>query len=390
MSGPLQGNKRWLLVAVVLVMGGLAYLFWPSSGPEKSGMPAGGGAMPVTVEFVEPEAVTVPEELPGRVVPFQVAEVRPQVSGIVTERLFDEGSIVAEGQQLYQIDAATYQAAYDVAVANLEQAKAQLQVVRLTHKRLKKLLGSNAISEQEFDESAASLIRAQAAVSSSEAAVKQAQINVNYTKVYSPISGRIGKSTVTKGALVTANQAKALATVTQLDPVYVDMTQSSSEVQYLRRQFADLKALTVKLRHGRFSEPLQTTGRLQFHEMTVDPTTGSVQMRALFDNTQQELLPGEFVQASLQLPYQQAILVPQSITQRQANGDLTVWLVTANNQAERRVIQARRAVGSDWLITQGLSAGEKLVTSGYMNLQPGAEVMIKAPAANTNAQADQP
>jgi multidrug efflux system membrane fusion protein len=322
----------------------------------------------------------VTTELPGRTSAFRIAEVRPQVSGIVLKRNFTEGSDVEAGQSLYQIDPATYQADYDSAKGELAKSEAAAAIAHLTVKRYVPLVGTKYISQQEYDQAIADARQADASVIAAKAAVESARINLAYTKVTSPISGRIGKSSVTEGALVTNGQATALATVQQLDPIYVDVTQSSNDFMRLKQSIAqgslhkDNTSSTVELvmENGQ-SYPLK--GTLQFSDVTVDESTGSITLRAVFPNPQHTLLPGMFVRARVDEGVQpNAILVPQQGVTRTPRGDATVMVVNDKSQAETRPVVAVQAIGDKWLISEGLQSGDKVIVSGLQKARPGVQV----------------
>lgn len=334
----------------------------------------------VTVHVVESAPLAVTTELPGRTSAFRIAEVRPQVSGIVLKRNFTEGSDVEAGQSLYQIDPATYQADYDSAKGELAKSEAAAAITHLTVKRYVPLVGTKYISQQEYDQAIADARQADASVIAAKAAVESARINLAYTKVTSPISGRIGKSSVTEGALVTNGQATALATVQQLDPIYVDVTQSSNDFMRLKQSIAqgslhkDNTSSTVELvmENGQ-SYPLK--GTLQFSDVTVDESTGSITLRAVFPNPQHTLLPGMFVRARVDEGVQpNAILVPQQGVTRTPRGDATVMVVNDKSQAETRPVVAVQAIGDKWLISEGLQSGDKVIVSGLQKARPGVQV----------------
>ncbi|HBC8644813.1 TPA: efflux RND transporter periplasmic adaptor subunit [Citrobacter koseri] len=344
----------------------------------------------VTVHVVESAPLAVTTELPGRTTPFRIAEVRPQVSGIVLKRNFTEGSDIEAGQSLYQIDPATYQADYDSAKGELAKSEAAAAIAHLTVKRYVPLVGTKYISQQEYDQAIANARQADAAVIAAKAAVESARINLAYTKVTSPISGRIGKSSVTEGALVTNGQATELATVQQLDPIYVDVTQSSSDFMRLRQSVEqgslhkDNTRSNVELvmENGQ-AYPLK--GTLQFSDVTVDESTGSITLRAVFPNPQHTLLPGMFVRARIDEGIQpNAILVPQQGVTRTPRGDAMVMIVNDKDQVEARDVIATQAIGDKWLISKGLQPGDKVIVSGLQKARPGEQVKATtdAPAAN--------
>ncbi|EIQ79835.1 efflux RND transporter periplasmic adaptor subunit [Shigella flexneri] len=338
----------------------------------------------VTVHVVESAPLAVTTELPGRTTSFRIAEVRPQVSGIVLKRNFTEGSDVEAGQSLYQIDPATYQADYDSAKGELAKSEAAAAITHLTVKRYVPLVGTKYISQQEYDQAIADARQADASVIAAKAAVESARINLAYTKVTSPISGRIGKSNVTEGALVTNGQATELATVQQLDPIYVDVTQSSNDFMRLKQSVEqgslhkDDASSTVELvmENGQ-SYPLK--GSLQFSDVTVDESTGSITLRAVFPNPQHTLLPGMFVRARIDEGVQpNAILVPQQGVTRTPRGDATVMIVNDKSQVESRAIVAAQAIGDKWLISKGLQPGDKVIVSGLQKARPGVQVKATA------------
>lgn len=347
----------------------------------------------VGVVDIQAQAITLTTELSGRTSAFQVSEVRPQVGGIIQKRLFVEGADVKAGQALYQIDPATYQATYDSARASLAKAEASLISIRNKASRYEELVAIKAVSQQDNDDSQAALKQAQADVASAKAAVETARINLDYTRVAAPISGRIGRSSVTPGALVTAGQSAALATVQQLDTIYVDVTQSSAELLRLKRDLASgqLKAAganqaSVKLILEDGSVYPQA-GKLQFSDVTVDQSTGSITLRAVFPNPKGELLPGMYVRAVLEEGGEdRAILVPQQGVTRDTKGNPTALVVGPDNKVELRVLKTRRTIGDKWLVSEGLKAGDKLIVDGLQRIAPGATVNpVPATAAEQSA-----
>jgi membrane fusion protein (multidrug efflux system) len=303
--------------------------------------------------------------------------------------MFTEGSEVTEGQPLYQIDPASYQAAYDSAKAALAKADATLAVDKLTERRQKKLTDTHVIAPQDYDSTYATMKEAEADVALNKASVETAQINLTYTKVLSPISGRIGRSSVTEGALVTNGQTSALATVQQLDPIYVDLTQSSSQLLRLQRELNNGQLKSVRDQKAAVRLILEDgteypeKGTLQFSEVSVDQGTGSVTLRAVFPNPRQVLLPGMFVRAEVEEGVnEQAILVPQRGVTRNQRGEPTALVVGANNKVELRALHTERTIGENWLVTGGLSAGDKVIVDGLQKVAPGAEVKTIALAAD--------
>lgn len=339
------------------------------------------GPPEVGVMEIKPERVALTTELSGRTSAHLTAEVRPQVSGIIQKRVFVEGSDVKAGQLLYQIDPASYQAAYASAKAALARAEANLIPARLKAERYKELVAIKAVSQQDYDDAHAALKQAEADVASSKAAVETARINLAYTRVTAPISGRIGRSTVTDGALVTANQPTALATIQQLSQMYVDVTQSSAELLELKRSLsngllkkggASQTKVKLILEDG---SVYGLPGSLKFSEVTVDQSTGSITLRAVFPNPSQQLLPGMFVRAVLEEGIsEQAILVPQRGVTRNPKGEALVMVVGAEEKVEPRPIQVLRTVGDAWLVTDGLKAGDRVILEGIQRTRPGTPV----------------
>lgn len=358
-----------------------------------------GGAPKPTVTVIETQAIAVPltTELAGRTSAYLVAEIRPQVSGIIQKRVFTEGSEVKAGQVLYQIDPATYQASYDSARAGLARAEAALVQARLSARRHAELVKIEAVSIQANDDAQAALALAEADVAAARAAVKSSKVNLDYTRITSPISGRIGRSSVTRGALVTASQTAALATVQQLDPIYVDLTQSTTELLALRDKVASGKVqaangaipVTLMLENGR---PYAHTGTLAFSEVTVDEGTGSVTLRAELPNPDGHLLPGMYVRARIeQGQASQAVLVPHKAVSRDTRGQAVVMVVTDTGKVEARQVSAEQSLNDQWVITDGLTGGERVIVEGLQKVRAGAEVTAEpAPAQADAAAAKQP
>ena len=362
-----------LVSAIAVAMLGL-------TGCQESSAPQTQQTPQVGVVTLEAKPFALTSEVPGRTSAYRIAEVRPQVNGIIQKRLFTEGSEVKAGQQLYQIDPATYEAAYKSAQATQLSAKSLAD-------RYKLLVNDKAVSQQAYDEARAASLQA-------DAALEQARIDLRYTRVMAPISGRIGRSAVTEGALVSNGQASAMATIQQLDPIYVDVTQSSKELLRLRRDLAEGRLqkasdsaakVALKLEDGsRYAHE----GTLEFSEVAVDESTGSVTLRAVFPNPDHLLLPGMFVHAELLSGIKEnAILAPQQGVTRNQRGEPTAMVVNAENKVEQRVLKADRTAGSAWLVEEGLNAGDRLITEGLQFVQPGAEV--KAVPA-TNVKTEQP
>ncbi|MEI7367643.1 efflux RND transporter periplasmic adaptor subunit [Pectobacterium colocasium] len=386
-------NRRLTPLAAVLMLSGGLMLAGCDGGNNQQG-----GAqqqMPeVGIVTLKTEALNVMTELPGRTSAYRIAEVRPQVGGIVLKRNFVEGSDVKAGASLYQIDPATYQASYNSAKGSLAQAQAQAEIARLTVNRYKPLLGTNYVSKQDYDQAVATSRQADAAVQAAKAAVDTAQINLAYTKVSSPIEGRVGKSTVTEGALVATGQATALTTVQQLDPIYVDVTQSSNDFLQLKRE---LENGTLKQSAGKANVRLllengteyTEAGTLEFSDVTVDETTGSITLRAIFPNPQHNLLPGMFVRARLDSGVNPtALLVPQQGVTRDPRGQATAMVVGEGDKVEPRTLTTSKAIGDKWLVTEGLKAGDRVIVTGLQKIRPGAQVKTKE-VAQENQQAQQ-
>ena len=371
-------------------------------GKPPGGAPPAQGTPVVGVITVQPQRVALSTELPGRTVPFLIADVRPQVSGIVKTRNFREGSDVKAGAALYQIDPATYKATYDNNVASLAKAQASLKTTRLKAERYKELVAIQAVSQQDYDDAAALLGQGEADVASARANVETSRINLAYARVDAPISGRIGKSSVTPGALVTASQTTALATIQQLDPIYVDVTQPSVSLLRLRQALAsgDLQKaganaakVGLVLEDGS-SYPME--GKLEFSDVTVDQSTGAVTLRAVFPNPGAVLLPGMYVRAVLQEGVkEQGLLVPQQAVSRDSTGKPTAFVVGSDRKLQRRVLETDRAVGDQWLVRSGIQAGDQLVVDGQQRASAGAEVKTtpwtpKPATPSATAQASTP
>ncbi|MGB2740375.1 MAG: efflux RND transporter periplasmic adaptor subunit [Cognaticolwellia sp.] len=352
-------------------------------------------AMPVGVVTLKSQALTLKKELPGRISAFQIAEIRPQVSGIVQARLFTEGNQVEEGQALYQINPATFKAELAASEAAVAKAQASIASSKSKASRYNELLKINAVSQQDYDEADASYKQANAELLTAKAQLQTAQINLDYSHVSSPISGQISKSSVTVGALVSANQSVALATVTQLDPIYVDLTESSNELTRLKKAIAS-GALTIDSASQTDVELIMEDGStyshkgtLQFSEVTVDPSTGSVTLRAKFPNPEKLLLPGMYARAYIVEGVKaDAILVPQRGVSRNTKGEPTAMVVSKDNKVESRILTVDRTVGSNWLVTSGLTDGDKLIVEGLQKIRPGAPVVaseVGSPAAAPSA-----
>lgn len=373
-------NTRFTLIATLCGLCFLSACSKPEANPA-----AATQALPVTVMTVSAKSVELTRELPARVSANQIAEIRPQVSGIIQQKFFNEGSTVKAGDTLYQIDAAPFSAAKKSAQAAIAKAKAQLASSQAKAKRYAQLLAIKAVSQQDYDEANAAALQATADLLAAEAQLQTAEINLNYSKVLAPISGKIGQSNVTVGALVSANQSQVLTTITQLEPIYVDLTQASAELLKIKQQQAkgqltnSANSAKVKLQLEDGSQYAEV-GELKFAEVTVDAATGSVKLRAEFANPAQLLLPGMYVKAQLiEGVAADAILVPQPAVSRNHKGEATVFVVNAKQQAELRVLQTERSVDGHWLVTSGLKAGEQIIIEGLQKVRPGALVAGTTP-----------
>lgn len=332
----------------------------------------------VSTITLETQKVDLSMDLPGRVTPFKQSQVRPQVDGVITKRLFEEGALVKQGQQLYQIDDARYKAQLNSAIADVKSALANQKTSQAKTARYKDLVSRNAVSQQEYDDVIAQNAQANANISVAEAQVDVAQVNVDYTKVYAPIDGRIGRSFVTEGALVTGNQAQQLATITQLDPVYIDMQESGKAILELRREMQQQEALPVSvLVNENSNETYEHKGKLKFSEVTIDQTTGAVTLRAIVPNPDGMLLPGLFVKARVHTGAREAVLVPQRATMRQANGKLSVYIVNANKQVEAINITPIKSIGANYVVSSGVKSGDELIVAGYQKVRPDQTVNTK-------------
>ena len=337
----------------------------------------------VSVVTLEPERVTLSRELPGRTRAYLTAEVRPQVTGIIRERLFEEGSQVESGQPLYQLDDATYRAAFASAKASKERAEAAAEIARMNAGRAEELLDVNAVSDQEYQNLLAVLRQAAADVAVATADLENAQVRLDYARIRSPITGRVGKSTVTPGALVTADQVDPLTVVHQLDPLYVDVTQSASELIGLRRQLSDSAVqlatkipVTILLDDGSL---YPHEGTLAFEDAAVDPTTGSVAMRIVVPNPETLLMPGMYVRAQVgSAVLNDALLVPQQGVTRDPKGDAVSMVLTDDDIVEQRTVEVGQAIGDKWLVRSGLAAGDRVIVEGLQKVRPGAPAQVTA------------
>ncbi len=385
-------NTLKLPTLAVLLTAGLLL----NSGCEKKNNPTGqkgpAGPPSVGVVVVDSQRLPMTMKLSGRIAANLVAEVRPQVSGIIKERLFTEGSEVKAGQVLYQIDPATYQAAGAGAKAALARAEAHLIPAQLKEKRIKDLRGAEAVSRQDYDDAFAVLKQAEADVEAAKAAVESTGINIAYTRITAPISGRIGRSSVTTGALVTAGQQAPLATIQQLDPVFVDVSQPSIEMLSMKRALANGELQLSNAGEAKVSliledgTPYPISGVLKFSELSVDQGTGSVTLRTVFANPEQLLLPGMFVHAILETGVkEQAILVPQQGVSHDPAGRAVGMVIGEGDKVEIRILKVDRAIGDKWLVTDGLKKGDRLIVEGVQKARPGQAVKVtvidSAPAA---------
>ena len=365
-----------------------------SSDSEDSPQNAQQAAPKVDVVSLIPQTVTIKTELPARTVAFRQAEVRPQVNGIIENRLFEEGADVKSGQQLYQIDEAPFQAALQMAKAELASARANIQSTKARAERFKGLIDNKAISQQDYDDAQAAYLQAQAEVAVAQANIQTAEINLRYTKVNAPIDGRIGRSNITEGALVTAQQESPLTTITQIDPIYVDISQASKEVLRLRRQLLsgriaeeDAAQVKLKLEDG---STFQHQGELQFSEVNVNESTGSLVMRAKFPNPEGLLLPGMYVKTVINegtMP--DAILVPHKAVMFSREGTASVMLVNDENIVEQRPIEVRQSIDHNWLVSDGLSGGEKVVVEGLQKIAVDSAVEIEIETETSLQQAQE-
>ncbi len=374
---PPADRSRVALAASFLV---LAWL--PGCGRSPPGGaqgPGGAQAVPVTVVTLQEQPVELKRELPGRTAAFRIAEVRPQVSGIVEHRLFDEGALVKAGQPLYQLDDASYRADVGMARAAVSRASAELEAARLRAQRYADLAKKGLVSAQDNDDAVAALHQAEADVQSARAALDAAQVRLDRSRITAPIAGRIGKSAVTEGALVTAEQDAPLATIQQLDPVYVDLTQSSAELLQLRKDLASGRLqqatsvpVAILLEDG---TPNAHDGTLAFADVTVDPGTGSYLLRVQVPNPDHALLPGMYVRALVDSGVRpRGLLVPQQAIARDPRGNASALVVGKDDKVEVRPVQASRTVGDRWLVDGGLAAGDRVIVEGLQKVQPGMPV----------------
>ncbi len=367
--------NKTVIVVILLVLAAQAGLYMAFFGNDNSGaqnqQPP---AMAVSVKTLKKQPVTYKYESPGRVVAYRQSQVRPQVSGVITKSLFEQGTRVEKGQQLYQIDEAPFLAELNSAKATAKAAKSRLD-------RYNELVKIKAVSQQETDDVIAEYDQA-------KAALEVAQVNFDYTKVYAPISGYIGRTLVTDGALVTSNQAEPIAIITQLNPVYVDMQLSGDDVAQFRMHSVGMETIPVRVRlGGEKGSEYPITGKLKFSEVTVDTTTGAVAMRAIFDNPEGILLPGMFVRSVLELKSSDELLVPQRATTRMSDGSLVAWIVDESNKAQKRVLEVEQAYKDQWIVKGGVDVGDRLIMAGYQKVQP--DMPVRSELWNPNGKAAQ-
>ncbi len=381
----ITGKRNFMAAAGLMTAGLLIALFTLTACGRSTQGQQQAVAPEVAVVVVQPQPIAINTELPGRASAYLVAEVRPQVSGIIQKRLFTEGDDVKAGDVLYQIDPAPYQAAYAAARATLARAEANVMSIRNRAERYKELAAINAVSQQDLDDASAALKQAEADVESGKAAVETARINLAYTRIAAPISGRTGKSNVTVGALVTANQPASLTVIQQLDPIYVDATQSSASLLQLKRSMAagrikgtgpDQARVKLLLEDG---TPYPSEGSLKFSDVSVDPTTGSFILRMVFPNPKHMLLPGMYVRPVIQEGIvERAILIPQQGASRDPKGNPVALTVDAQGKVEQRMIVIDRAIGDKWLVSSGLEPGDRVIVEGSQRIRPGAPVKVVA------------
>lgn len=354
--------------------------------PAPQGQASGGMPPAAAVNAIEiqPQSIKRTRALPGRVVAYRTAEIRPQVNGIIQERLFKEGSFVEEGDVLYKINPDVYKAALQRAKADLQNARATYKSASALEKRYEVLVKQQAISAQEYDDAKAGAEQARAVIAQMQAALKTAQINLDYSEVKAPISGYIGPSLVTEGALVSAQQAQAMAVIRQMDPIYVDLSQSSSETGILQASLMNMRmedeeptTYDVSLMVGANESHYPHTGALDATDLAVNEATGTIRLRTVFPNPNRALLPGMFVKASVsEIGETNEIIVPQKAVKIEPNGTKSVWVANGQNMAEKRPVQTGSTYQNNWIILSGLSAGDRVLIDGTMMLQPGAPLNV--------------
>lgn len=381
----MMSAKLWAPALTACALATSIALVGCSKDPKDAQQAAAAQKMPPTevgVIVAQPQSVEQSVELSGRTTAFEISEVRPQTSGVILKRLFTEGSYVREGQALYEIDSRTNRAGVDSARAALNRQQANLNVLRVKEGRYRQLVGSNAISKQEYDDIAAQVKLAEADVAATQAELKNAEINLGYSTVRSPISGQTNRSTVTVGALVTASQADPLVTVQRLDPIYIDINQSSAELLRLRQQLSqgsldssNNTKVKLKLEDG---SDYPVEGRLAFSDASVNPETGTVTLRAVFPNPNHLLLPGMYATAKIvQGVIPNAILIPQAAITRTPTGQAIAMIVNAKGAVETRPVETAGVKGKDWIVTKGLQTGEKVIVDGVAKVKEGATVVAK-------------
>jgi len=365
--------KSFFILAFALLLAACG-----SAGQDPQGRGGRGGPTKVGYVVVNPTSVPLMTQLGGRVVAYETSEVRPQVNGLIRARFFEEGSVVRKGQPLYRIDPSLYQAAVNQAQANVASARASAEAARTLASRYKPLVEQQAISKQDYTNAVAQARQADASVAQNSAALRTAQINLHYTSIPAPISGRIGRSLATVGALVTANQTDPLAVITRVDPIYVDMQESTADLLALRKALSaggvtpGSTQVRLKLDDG---SDYGYTGTVKFAELITNESTGTVTLRAEFPNPQGMLLPGMFVQSIFtQAVDQNVFVVPQQAVQRDIGGEAYVFVVGPGNKAQRRAVNATRTYGPNWVVLGGLKAGDKVITQGTANLKDGAPI----------------
>lgn len=367
---------KWMVGCIVLTG-----VLWLGGCENTHGRQSAPPAPEVATVTVRPQRVALTTELPGRTSAYRVAEIRPQVSGLVQKRLFAEGSEVTAGQALYQIDPAPFRAALENATAALGKAEANLPALRSKAERYREALGDKAVSRQDYDDAAAAMEQAEADARYWKATVEAARINLGYTRIAAPISGRIGKSNVTEGALVTAHQPAALTTIQQMDPIYVDVSQATAELLRLKRRLEDRRLKTDGTKQNKVQLILEdgTTypleGTLQFRDVSVDPTTGSVNLRIVVPNPKGILLPGMYVRAVVtEGVNEQALLIPQQAVARDPKGNPVALVVDGAGKVAQRMLGLDRAVGDQWLVASGVAQGDRVIVEGMQNVRPGVSV----------------
>jgi membrane fusion protein (multidrug efflux system) len=370
---PLQWMVVWIALSGGILLGGCN---------KTDGKQTAAQAVPeVATVTIRPQQAVLTTELPGRTSAYRIAEVRPQVNGIVQKRLFEEGSHVTAGQVLYQIDPAPFRAALENAMAALGKAEANLPALRSRAERYKEALVDKAVSQQDYDDAASAMKQAEAEIQSWKAMVETARINLGYTRLTAPISGRVGRSNVTEGALVTAHQPAALTTIQQLDPIHVDVFQATAELLRLKRRLEDRRITTNGTKQNKVKLLLEDgtayplEGTLQFRDVSVDPTTGSVVLRIVFPNPEGILLPGMYVRAVVtEGVSEQAILIPQQAVARDPKGNPMAMVVDGSGKVAQRMLTLDRAVGDKWMVASGVSTGDRVVVEGLQKVRPGASV----------------